>query len=383
MAGLDPVAMRRINLREPGAPGPLGQAVAPSERLIEMLDGAAASPMWRQPRGVVGDEVVGVGLALNHQGNGLGSFFPDPGGCRLTLTPEGRIEAAFGMDEMGQGLVAAVPAAVADVLGCGRGDIDTLLGDTHLTPESGSTSAARGIHIVWRAAALAGEAFAAKVRAAAGALLARPAEELALAPGGVRDARSNSGELLLTFADLATRLAAGDLPTATCAFEFPKTQHARGNARFIFAFGAALARVAVDRVTGAVRVLDFEQHTAAGPIVDAAAYLGQIEGGGVQGIGFTLSEDAVMRDGRFVTGNFDLYMMPGVADVPRDMAVFAHEGLDPDDPHGPRGVGEIGIGAVTPAIAAAIADALGSWPVVTPIPPETMLDAVEKAEAAS
>jgi hypothetical protein len=42
-----------------------------------------------------------------------------------------------------------------------------------------------------------------------------------------------------------------------------------------------------------------------------------------------------------------------------------------------------GLGAVTPAFAAAIADALGLWPVVTPIPPETMLDAVEKAEAAS
>jgi nicotinate dehydrogenase large molybdopterin subunit len=53
------------------------------------------------------------------------------------------------------------------------------------------------------------------------------------------------------------------------------------------------------------------------------------------------------------------------------------EDLDRDDVYGPRGVGELGIGAVTPAIAAAVADAVGIWPTITPIPPEHLLVAEE------
>jgi nicotinate dehydrogenase large molybdopterin subunit len=58
--------------------------------------------------------------------------------------------------------------------------------------------------------------------------------------------------------------------------------------------------------------------------------------------------------------------------------VFALGELEHDDEYGPRGVGELGIGAVTPAIAAAIADACGVWPTVTPISPEHLLVAVSK-----
>lgn len=121
-------------------------------------------------------------------------------------------------------------------------------------------------------------------------------------------------------------------------------------------------------------MLDLNQHTAAGPMLDLAAYLGQIEGGGIQALGFTLTEDAPMQDGRYLTSNLDTYLMPGIADVPDSMASFALEDLDPDDPHGPRGTGELGLAAVSPAIANAVADAAGHWPAVAPFDPEWMLD---------
>ena len=127
-----------------------------------------------------------------------------------------------------------------------------------------------------------------------------------------------------------------------------------------------------------MRVLDLEQHVAAGPIVDPASYLGQIEGGGVQGLGFTLTEDMILQAGHYVVDNFDGYMVPSVADAPQTSRVFALEELEYDDEWGPRGVGELGIGAVTPAIAAAIADACGVWPTVTPISPEHVLAAMSK-----
>lgn len=375
--GLDPVEIRRRNLRKPGMRGFLGQVVAPSERLTEMLDAAAASDLWKEAPEVGPDEMVGTGMAINYQGNGLGTIPHDEGAGRLVLADDGRIEAHFGLDEMGQGLVPSIHTAVADKLGCARGDVRVVFGDTLKTPDSGSTTASRGGYVVWKATELVAPPFARKLLAKAADMLGRDADSLTIIPGGVSDAASNSGTPLIDFASLARALMPGEAIAEETLFPFPKSDYTKGNARFIFAFGATLARIAVDRVSGQVRVLDLELHTAAGPVIDLAAYLGQMEGGAVQGLGFTLTEDILMHDGRFLTANYDTYMMPTVRDAPERMTTFALEDLDPDDPYGPRGAGEIGIGAVTPAIANAVADALGHWPVTTPFRPEDILDFCE------
>ena len=83
-----------------------------------------------------------------------------------------------------------------------------------------------------------------------------------------------------------------------------------------------------------------------------------------------------MRDGSYLTGNLDTYVMPSIADAPERMRTFALESVDDD--LGPRGAGELGIGAVTPAIANAVYAAIGYLPTVTPISCEAILDALEK-----
>jgi CO/xanthine dehydrogenase Mo-binding subunit len=341
-----------------------------------MLAAAAADPAFRMPRGLSSDgaEIIGVGMAMAHQGNGLGTLPDDPGGGVLRLAPDGAIEALFGLEEMGQGVLAAIRSAVAAELGCGPDDIRPVIGDTSRTPDSGSTTAARTTHVVWRAARETAPRLAAELVAAGARLTGRPGSALAVMPGGLAERGSNSGELLVGFADLARSLQPGPLPESACSFEFPKSDYFKGNARLIFAFGATVARVAIDRVSGQVRVLDLNQHTAAGPMLDHAAYLGQIEGGGVQGLGFTLTENAVLRDGRYLTGNLDAYMVPTIGDAPAAMASFALEDLEDDDHFGPRGIGELGIAAVAPAIANAVADAIGAWPERAPIGPEAILD---------
>lgn len=376
--GLDPITMRARNLRRQGMRGYLGQTVAPTERLTEMLDAAASDPIWSKPRGVStdGTEVIGVGMGMNFQGNGLGTLPPDPGGGIVRLAPDGMIEAAIGLDEIGQGVLAAIRNTVAAEFGCGLADVRPVTGDTRSTPESGSTTASRGTYVVWRVARDACPRLAEEVLAAGARVLDKNASALVIAPGGLAERGSNSGALLISFADLARALGPTGLPTVETSFEFPKSDYFHGNARLIFAFGATLARVAVDRVTGQVRVLDVSQHTAAGPVLDHAAYLGQIEGASVQGLGFTVMENAVLHDGSYVTGNFDLYMIPSMQDAPKSLTVFALEGLEPDDTFGPRGVGELGIGAVTPAIANAVADAIGFWPERAPFDLESILDAM-------
>lgn len=379
--GLDPVSIRERNFRKPRTPGYLGQVVAPTERLAEMLQAAAADPIWSRPRGlsVDGSEFIGVGMAMTHQGNGLGTLPDDPAGGILRLSPDGAIEARFGLDEMGQGVLAAIRSAVAAELGCSVSDVRPVVGDTGTTPESGSTTASRSTYVVWRVAQETAPRLAENMLTAAAALLGRPASALAIVPGGISERGSNSGDPLLTFADLARKLKPDRLPQAECSFDFPKSDYFEGNARLIYAFGATLARVALDRISGQVRVLDLHQHTAAGPMIDYAAYLGQIEGGSVQGLGFTLFEHARLRDGIYQTGNFDTYMIPSIEAAPGTIAAFALEELEGDDVFGPRGVGELGINSVAPAIANAVADAIGIWPERAPIDPERILEALERA----
>jgi xanthine dehydrogenase D subunit/xanthine dehydrogenase C subunit len=395
LCGLSPVEIRRRNLKRPEL-GFFGHAIAPSERLGEMLTAAASSPLWAlaQTADADPDEVIGVGMAMNHHGNGLGSLIPDSGGGRLRLARDGHIDACFTLDEMGQGLLALVVGAVSAELGCGRDDVRPVIGDTSNGLDSGSTTAARGTYVVWRTLRLAGPVFADKLCAAAAAILGRDAKDLTLGSGGIIERHSTSGiprtsdlpvespapiaqsPMLLRYSALAASLPADDLPCADAQFDYPRTDYQTGNARLLFTSGACIARVAVSRVTGEVRVLDLDQRSAAGPVVDMAAYLGQLEGGAVQAIGFTLTEDAAMTQGVYLTRNFDTYLMPSIADTPARMTVYALEALDAGDEYGPRGVGELGIGAVTPAIANAVRNAIGLCPTLSPISPEAILDAL-------
>jgi len=375
LCGVSPVEFRRRNLKQPDGRGFFGQRAAPSERLTAMLAAAAGSPLWALERAAAADESIGVGMAMNHHGNGLGSVIPDPAGGRLRLSKDGRIEACFTLDEMGQGLLALVVAVAAAELGCGRDDVRPVIGDTANGPDSGPTTAARGTFVVWHATRSAGPKFAAKLCAAAAKHLGTDPEALALGIGGIAE-RNAERRILLSYRALAAALDEAELPCVDTRFEYPKADYAAGNARFIFASGACVARVAVSRVTGEVRVLDLDQRSAAGPVVDLAAYLGQQEGGAVQAIGFTLSEEAAMKNAAYVTANLDTYMMPSIADAPERMAVYALEELDPGDGYGPRGVGELGIGAVTPAIANAVFAAIGVCPTRSPVSPEAILDAM-------
>ncbi len=94
---------------------------------------------------------------------------------------------------MGQGLHAALVAAVADKLGCARSDVRPVTGDTGRAPDSGSTTASRGGYVVWKAVDLTAPSFAADLKAAAADLLGLSSEAVAIVPGGLADRGRNDG----------------------------------------------------------------------------------------------------------------------------------------------------------------------------------------------
>ena len=154
----------------------------------------------------------------------------------------------------------------------------------------------------------------------AGGLLGREPDDFAVAPGRPARRAGQQRRLAITFAALAAKLAPQALPSAACTFDFPRrTIAAAMPASSLQPEHAAAGRGR--RATGEVRVLDLEQHVAAGPVLDR--YLGQIEGGGVQGLGFTLTEDMILQGGRYLAENLDGYMIPTIADAPNQPCLRA------------------------------------------------------------
>lgn len=90
-------------------------------------------------------------------------------------------------------------------------------------------------------------------------------------------------------------------------------------------------------LTGRVRVVATDHVIAAGPVINPMGFLGQIEGGSVMALGFTLTEDAAMQESSYVRHNLDTYLIPTFRDSPQIIRVEAIEELPEGDTFGPRG----------------------------------------------
>jgi xanthine dehydrogenase YagR molybdenum-binding subunit len=128
-----------------------------------------------------------------------------------------------------------------------------------------------------------------------------------------------------------------------------------------YSFSVHFAEVHVHEVTGVVRVKKMVTCADAGTIINMKTAGNQMIGGVTGGIGMALLEDAVMdhRFGRYITKDLADYHVPVHADVPNIEVFFVNK---PDyivDPLGTKGIGEIAIIGVAPAITNAIFNATG------------------------
>ena len=149
----------------------------------------------------------------------------------------------------------------------------------------------------------------------------------------------------------------------------------------VLTFGVQVAEVAVDVETGEVWVERIAAIHDVGRVINPLGASSQVEGGIIQGIGHTLSEERLVdpETGRVLTRTLDAYKLPTIADVPEIVC----ELIDVPDPHltnlGSKGLGEPPIIPVAAAIANAIRDATGAEIHELPITREEMLRALKEA----
>ncbi|MCY9695961.1 xanthine dehydrogenase subunit D [Paenibacillus alginolyticus] len=414
--GMDSWELRKLNLRAPGDPGPMGQQIVQTEGADQVWSKVKESPLWakreKPERGGDGavqqgdgekqqDHTVrlqgleqnhksedqapwirrGVGAAMVMHGAGLGLGIPDHSGGRIELTPEGKIQASFGFEEFGQGLYAALTLMLQDFFGCTAEDVRIVIGDTDRVPSSGSSTASRATTMMWRALQRLKPPFVQALLQQASALVGLAAEELATGAGGIHRKGDEPGKPVVTYAELAEAAEAAAQPIiAHTEFDYPTTPEGLVGAHYLYSYASVIVEVEVNMLTGRVKVLQTDHVIAAGPVINPMGFLGQIEGGSVMALGYTLTEDAVMKDSNYVRHNLDTYLVPTFKDSPPAIRVEAIEDLPEGDTFGPRGVGEIGSVGLAPAITAAVRQATGIWVNRLPISPEDIVQSIDWLE---
>ena len=167
----------------------------------------------------------------------------------------------------------------------------------------------------------------------------------------------DSGAFRLPVADASAGIAIDE----TREYHHPPTEeldeNGQGNCHTAFAFVAHRAVVDVDIDLGLVKVVQVATAQDVGRALNPLSVTGQVEGGIAQGLGLAVMEEIVQIDGRIRNASFTDYLLPTMLDMP-SVVISLIEEHEPLAPLGAKGVGEPPCISSTPAIVAAIRDAL-------------------------
>ncbi len=151
----------------------------------------------------------------------------------------------------------------------------------------------------------------------------------------------------------------------------PKTGQAMPN--FAYGYVAQAVELEVDTETGQLRILRVVSASDVGKAINPQQVEGQIEGGVVQALGWATCENFLLEEGTVLTPHLSTYLIPTIADAPGRVESIVIERPDPRGPWGARGMGEMPMIPLAPALAAAIHDATGIWFDTFPLTPERVL----------
>ena len=117
-----------------------------------------------------------------------------------------------------------------------------------------------------------------------------------------------------------------------------------------------------------------------GTTLNPISVRGQITGGVVMGIGYAMHERLQFEDGRVINPSFMDYKLPSSQEIPEIVAIPVEVPL-PEGPFGAKGIGELAVVGIAPAVGNAIYDALKVRIKDLPLFPERVLTAIEERMA--
>jgi xanthine dehydrogenase large subunit len=291
------------------------------ERVVDELDRAVGLAAWR--REIVNfnhvSPVVKKGLASMPVKFGISFNRPalNQAGALVHVYTDGSVVLNHGGTEMGQGLFIKVAQVVAEALAIDLDNIRVSATSTAKVPNTSPTAASSGSDLNGMAALNACREIKTRMTEVAADHFGVPAGEIVFDCN-----RIYAGNRSLSFAELAalswekrvSLSATGFYRTPDIHWDFATNT---GCPFYYFVYGAAAAEVAIDTLTGELRVLRAELIQDCGRSLNPAIDLGQIEGAFVQGMGWLTGEELWWDgEGRLRTCGPSTYKIPGSRDVP-------------------------------------------------------------------
>jgi CO/xanthine dehydrogenase Mo-binding subunit len=378
--GIDRLELRRRNFLKTGEPISTG-FVPPSaiwtDKCVERAWAALGEPTPAK-----GPLKIGRGIAAYQQSYGRLTFLHDTSEAWVGVEIDGTVVIRSGVTDIGAGQISALGQIVTEVLGVTLDNVVIYNSDSAVTPLAGTTTATRGLYMTGNAAKKAAEAVRARLVERAAKLFGVEPDQVDLASNRVF--LVDNPDRSMPFVDLVKLCASEGIHRSELAMfrapfsDFLDPETGQGQAHPDYAYGAHAVEVSVDIETGEVRVLKSIGAHDVGQCVNRAAVEGQIEGGTQNGQGYALSEEMLYKEGRLVTPSLSEYLMPTAMDMPKVECIIL-ESRSGVGPFGAKGIGEPAMTPVAPAIANAVADAIGVRVFELPITPERVVNALKEA----
>ena len=325
----------------------------------------------KYPRKDLGNgKVRAVGMGMAMQGSGISGM--DVGSATLKLNEGGFYSLIIGAADMGTGCDTTLAQIAAEVLECDFDDITVFGADTDTSPYDSGSYASSTTYVTGKAV----EKCALKLRKQ---ICKLGAEMLSCDESAV----DFDGKFVFAAADPEKKVSLEDLVyTSTnghmVALEATET-HTSPLSPPPYMVGAA--EIELDTETGEVKVLDYAACVDCGTPINPNLTRVQAEGGILQGIGMTLTENVTYDDRGYPMENSLMqYKIPTRTDIGHIRVEFENS-YEPNGPFGAKSIGEVVINTPLPAISDAIYNAIGTRFYELPITPEKIaMAALEKSE---
>jgi CO/xanthine dehydrogenase Mo-binding subunit len=387
--GMDPMQIRLRNKHWSGQTTHCGFFIN-SSGLADCIEKAALTSNWKDKRRKYDQQDPaatrrkGIGMAIvNHTGSGTRYYGYLATDSFIKLSEDGVVTVITPVVEIGQGVSTGVAQIVAEILGVQLEDIRIVSSDTDVIPYDLGAFGSRSMFVCGNAAVAAAQETRKELLDVAAEILECPTELLAAANGRVSikgDPRKRSVSTREVAEYAVFRLGRPISGRGRYADEIaPRFSLDKGHSEHVptWAFACQVAEVEVDLLTGQVEVLKMTAVHDVGRVINPLLAEGQMEGALAQGLGYALTEECITNQGVLQNADFVDYKILHAEDMPEIKVDFV-ETTDSLGPLGVKGLGEMGIIPIAPAVGNAIYHATGLELNELPMNSERILMALDK-----
>ena len=384
---LDPFEVRLKNVLEEGLPTTTGDRIKSSVGIKScLLAVKKALERTKIPESRAGWK-IGVGIASSYKNVGFGIGMEDFAGAYGEVVEDGILLLRFGAVDMGQGSSTVMAQIASERIGWPYSKIKFQYGDTERDPLAMMTTASRQTFVSGNAVYYMAGRLKDKIFKYLANKLKVKAEDIEIRNSFFY--LKSSCQKLISLSELSEKIKEEGIrlfdeykyiaPKTHFSLKEPPGGYKQGKERLhvAYCFGAQAVILEVNEKTGKVNVLKVIAAHDVGRIINRAGIEGQIEGGVMMGLGYTLSEEFILKEGKIITDTLGKLGLPRISKTPEIESIII-ENPHSEGPYGAKGMGELTVSMAAPAVLSAIHDALGIWLTSIPATPEKITKALNK-----